>query len=78
MNVSDPSLHPAFPGTVGSVDTTGYRRPLSASPGGQSFHYNNNAETDTLTGDAMGRELIKLLETEIPGHRPPKQTPFHS
>ena len=62
LNVSDPTLYPAFENTVASVDTTGYWRPTSESPGAQGFHYNNNAETYTLVGDAMARSMIELVE----------------
>jgi hypothetical protein len=62
LNVSDPSLYPAFESNVASVDTTGYWRGAEESPGGQGFHYMNNAETYTLVGDAMGRAMIELLE----------------
>ncbi|BCX46925.1 hypothetical protein HAHE_08330 [Haloferula helveola] len=63
MAVGNPTLYPGFAGTVASVDTTGYWRDVSESPGGQGFHYNNNAETYTLVGDAMGRAMIDLLES---------------
>jgi hypothetical protein len=62
LNVSNPTLYPAFENNVGSVDTTGYWRPTSESPGSQGFHYNNNAETYTLVGDAMARKMIELVE----------------
>ena len=62
LAVSDPFLYPAFENTVASVDTTGYWRDGSESPGGQGFHYMNNAETYTLVGDAMARSMIELVE----------------
>ncbi|MDA7881670.1 Ig-like domain-containing protein [Akkermansiaceae bacterium] len=66
LAVGDPAQHPEFSGTVASVDTTGYWRELDESPGGQGFHYNNNAETYTLVGDAMGRAMISLLDDVTP------------
>jgi methionine-rich copper-binding protein CopC len=60
LAVGDPTLHPEFAGTVKSVDTTPFWRPLSESPGNQSFHYNNNGETYTLVGDAFGRAMLEL------------------
>ncbi|MCH7226100.1 hypothetical protein [Haloferula sp. A504] len=60
LAVSDPERHPDLAGTVGSVDTTGYWRDESVSPKGQGFHYNHNAETYLLTGDALGRAMIEL------------------
>ena len=62
MAVSDPEQHPAYEGNVASVDTRTYWRDASVSPGGQGFHYNLNAETYLLTGDAMGRAMVGLLE----------------
>lgn len=46
---------------VASVDTRGYWRSTTESPGTQSFHYNWNAETYLLTGDACGRAMVGLL-----------------
>ena len=66
MAVGNPALHPEFAGNVASVDTTGYWRPLGESPGTQSFHYNNNAETYMLAGDAMGRAMLGLQADAIP------------
>ncbi|WP_158279909.1 Ig-like domain-containing protein [Coraliomargarita sinensis] len=66
MAVGDPNQHPEYSGTVASVDTTPYWRGLDESPGSQGFHYNNNAETYTLVGDAMGRAMVNLLETDTP------------
>ncbi|NNC87503.1 MAG: hypothetical protein HKN82_03465 [Akkermansiaceae bacterium] len=66
MAVGDPAAHPGFAGTVASVDTTGYWRTLAESPGGQGFHYNNNAETYMLVGDAAGRAMVGLQDDETP------------
>ena len=62
MAVGDPAKHPNLATNVASVDTTGYWRSTDQSPGGQGFHYNNNAETYMLVGDAMGRAMVKLKE----------------
>ena len=61
MDVSDPVKYPAYDGNVVSVDTRAYWRDSSISPSGQGFHYNHNAETYLLTGDAMARAMIGLL-----------------
>lgn len=66
MAVGDPAQHPAFEGTVASVDTTGYWRSTAESPGSQGFHYNNNAETYMLVGDAMGRAMLELQADDTP------------
>ncbi|MFU8848082.1 MAG: PA14 domain-containing protein [Opitutales bacterium] len=60
MNVSDPAKHPAFKGTVNSVDTRPFYRPPEVSPRNQSFHYHGNAETYMLVGEAMGKAMLEL------------------
>jgi len=66
MAVGDPAQHPEYAGTVKSVDTLPYWRTLAESPGVQDFHYNNNAETYTLVGDAMGRAMLELQNDVTP------------
>ncbi|BCX46294.1 VonWillebr and factor type A [Haloferula helveola] len=66
MAVGDPVQHPAFAGTVASVDTTPYWRDVSISPSGEGFHYNWNAETYMLVGDAVGRAMIDLQDDVSP------------
>jgi hypothetical protein len=61
MAVGDDSAHPAFADTVASVDTTGYWRDFG--PSDQGYHYNHNAETYMLVGDAAGRGMVELLST---------------
>jgi alpha-galactosidase len=64
MAVGDPKQHPAFAGTVASVDTRDFWREVGESPRGQDFHYNRNAETYLLVGEAMGRAMVKMLGGE--------------
>ncbi|NNM29938.1 MAG: hypothetical protein HKO57_10470, partial [Akkermansiaceae bacterium] len=66
MAVGDPAQHPAFAGTVASVDTTGYWLSAADSPNGVSFHYNFNAETYMLVGDAAARAMISLDDDVTP------------
>ena len=66
MAVGDPVQHPALAGTVASVDTTGYWRDAAESPSGAGFHYNFNAETYLLVGDALGRAMIGLDDDVSP------------
>ena len=61
MSISDPVKHPDFAGNVASVDTLGYWREAAESPVNQGYHYNRNAETFILVGDAMGRAMADLL-----------------
>ena len=60
MAVGDPKQHPEFAGTVASVDARGFWRDPSASPTGTGYHYNHNAETYMLVGDALGRAMTAL------------------
>ncbi|MBT3296294.1 MAG: hypothetical protein HN919_08895 [Verrucomicrobia bacterium] len=61
MAVGDPKQHPEFAGNVASVDTRGFWRSRADSPTGTGYHYNHNAETYVLTGDALGRAMVGLL-----------------
>ncbi|MHC4085776.1 MAG: sialate O-acetylesterase [Planctomycetota bacterium] len=69
MAVSDPKKHPEFAGTVASVDTRDFWREIDESPVSQDYHYNRNAETYLLVGDALGRAMVRLLggNAEAPG-----------
>jgi len=60
MAVGDPKQHPEFAGTVASVDTRDFWREVEESPRGQAYHYNRNAETYLLVGEAMGRAMVRL------------------
>jgi alpha-galactosidase len=60
MAVGDPKQHPEFAGTVASVDTRDFWREVEESPKGQDYHYNRNAETYLLVGEAMGRAMVRL------------------
>lgn len=64
MAVGDDAAHPAFADTVASFDSTGYWRTVEESPSNQGYHYNWNAETYLLVGDAAGREMIQLLSND--------------
>jgi hypothetical protein len=61
MAVGDTKKHPEFAGTVASVDTRDFWREVDESPRSQDYHYNRNAETYMLVGDALGRAMVGLL-----------------
>ena len=61
MAVGDPRKHPEYAGNVASVDTRDFWREVDESPMGQDYHYNRNAETYMLIGDALGRAMVRLL-----------------
>ena len=74
MAVGDPKKHPEFAGTVASVDIRDFWREIDESPKGEDYHYNRNAETYMLVGDALGRAMVRLLggkaETPVLAARP--------
>ncbi len=64
MAVGDPKQHPEFAGNVATVDTRDFWRELDESPRNQDYHYHRNPETYLLTGEAMGRAMVRLLGGE--------------
>jgi alpha-galactosidase len=54
------ALHPEFLGNVKTMEARGFWRDSSVSPSGQGYHYNWNAETYLLVGDALGRAMVEL------------------
>ncbi len=61
LAVGDPERHPDLAGTVACVDTRGYWRTGDDSPKEEGHHYNRNAETYLLVGDALGRAMVGLV-----------------
>ena len=53
--------HPEFKGNVAFVGPKAFWRPVEASPSSQGYHWNTNAETYWLIGEARGRAMLKLL-----------------
>lgn len=51
-----------FQGNVAFVGTKDFYRPPEESPTRQGYHWNSNAETYYLIGEAMGRAMLDLLE----------------
>jgi len=52
---------PEFKGNVLYVETRGFFRDASISPTRFGFHWNCNAETHYLVGEAMGKAMVELL-----------------
>jgi hypothetical protein len=52
--------YPEFTGNVKTVEARGFWRDSSVSPSAVGYHYNFNAETYLLVGDALGRAMIGL------------------
>jgi alpha-galactosidase len=56
----DSGKYPEFNGNVKTIEARDFWRNLYDSPASQGFHYNHNAETYMLTGDALGRAMVEL------------------
>jgi hypothetical protein len=53
--------YPEFKDNVAVVETRDFWRPAAESPANQAYHWNRNAETYFLIGNAMGEEMAGLL-----------------
>ncbi|MAD19459.1 MAG: sialate O-acetylesterase [Planctomycetaceae bacterium] len=53
---------PEFRDDVAFVGTRAFYRPPEQSPSGQQYHWNSNAETYYLIGEAMGVAMLDLLD----------------
>jgi alpha-galactosidase len=58
------AARPEFKGNVAFVSTKAFWRPQEQSPTGQGYHWNTNAETYYLIGEAMGEAMKKLLSVQ--------------
>ena len=56
--------HEEFKGNVAFVSTRAFWRPKEQSPSGQGYHWNSNAETYYLIGQAMGEAMKRLLDAK--------------
>ncbi|MHC4743277.1 MAG: hypothetical protein ACYS8Z_15285, partial [Planctomycetota bacterium] len=66
--------YPAFAGNVKTMEARSYWRDFG--PSTQGYHYNHNAETYMLVGDALGRGMVELLSgTAPPDTDPPTPNP---
>jgi len=52
--------YPEFQGNVAFVGTKAFWRDKEASPTGQAYHWNTNAETYYLIGEAMGQAMKRI------------------
>ena len=79
LAVSDPKRHPELAGNVKTIDSRPFWRDASISPKNQGYHYNHNAETYMLCGDALGRAMVELeggkVEYPEPGMIKPVAAP---
>jgi len=59
----DRGKYPEFKGNVQTVETRDFWREPEVSPKNQGYHYNQNAETYMLVGEALGKGMIELLKS---------------
>jgi len=57
--------YPEFAGNVKTIEARGYWRSSNNSPTTAGYHYNHNAETYLLVGDALGRAMVQLQNSFI-------------
>jgi alpha-galactosidase len=60
--------YPEFKDNVLTVEIRDFWKPAELSPKNQDYHYNQNAETYYLVGDAMGRGMKKLVSHRFQVH----------
>jgi autotransporter-associated beta strand protein len=77
LAVGNSTLHPEFGGTVKTMESRGYWRTTAESPTAAGYHYNGNAETFMLVGDALGRGMVELLGGAVADTNPPVAVAFH-
>jgi hypothetical protein len=70
-----PAKSREFKGNVICVETADFFRPAEESPSNQGYHWNGNAETYYLIGEAMGEAMKELTAAAAP--REPAPAPVH-
>ena len=58
------AAYPEFKGNTAFVGTKAFWRDKDVSPSGQAYHWNTNAETYYLIGEAMGVAMKSLGEAK--------------
>jgi len=76
LAVGDPVQYPEFADNVKTMEARGYWRDASVSPSDAGYHYNRNAETFMLVGDALGRGMLELLNSATPDTNAPAISSF--
>jgi hypothetical protein len=56
--------YPEFKGNVKTVEIRDFWKPAEQSPMDQDYHYNQNAETYMLVGEALGKAMVDLEKGE--------------
>ena len=66
LTASSVAEYQEFKGNVAFVGTKALWRDKSVSPTGQGYHWNTNAETYYLIGEAMGVAMKNLCDVKPP------------
>ncbi|MCL4180955.1 MAG: Ig-like domain-containing protein [Verrucomicrobia bacterium] len=66
LKMEDFTKYPAFNGNVSVVDTKSFWIPASSSPADEGYHWNRNAKSYYLIGDALASEMIGLQADTTP------------
>ena len=66
LAMEDFAKYPEFEGNVAVVDTRDFWRESEVSPANQGYHWNRNAETYFLIGNAMAEELTGIIDPNAP------------
>ncbi|MCF7957588.1 MAG: putative Ig domain-containing protein, partial [Phycisphaerae bacterium] len=61
LAMADTAKYPEFKGNVAVIDTRDFWRTVAESPADQGYHWNRNAETYFLIGNAMAEEMAAIL-----------------
>ncbi|MCF7674218.1 MAG: DUF6288 domain-containing protein [Akkermansiaceae bacterium] len=71
LKMEDFTKYPAFNGNVSVVDAKGFWIPASSSPADQGYHWNRNAKSYYMIGDALASEMLGLQpDTTAPSPDP--------
>ena len=73
----DSGKYPEFKGNVKTVEARPFWRSMAESPTGTGYHYNHNAETYMLVGDALGKAMAELYGAKTePSPTTPRPEPL--
>jgi hypothetical protein len=62
LSIADPKKFPKFNGNVAAIETRDFDRPVEMSPSNFGYHWKHNGESHWLVGEAMAREMIRLMK----------------
>jgi hypothetical protein len=66
LKMEDFTKYPAFNGNVAVVDAKPFLIPVSSSPADEGYHWNRNAKSYYMIGDALASEMIGLQPDTTP------------